>query len=1682
MSLDVDRDDTQNRSVVGLDQGLAGLVVQLRDLDGNIVAETTTDANGDYSFAVAEGAYTVRFPQVTGHQYAEKGVGSDATTDSDVFASGLTDVLHVRAGGSYQHIDASLQSTPYSDELNYTNDSSKGCIRGRLTFDVNGDDTESNGNGGWEAGVAGHRVQLLDVNGNVVAETLTGDGGQYRFDVWPGDYVVKFASLAGHEFAEFDRGGYAPADSDAYATGLTDVIHVGAGQAYANIDASYQAIRTDIDELTYTNTSTKGCIRGRLFNDVGGDNTEANSSASADAGLTGHRVQLLDIMGNVVAETTTGTNGAYRFDVAPGDYIVKFVLKGDFAFSAKDSGTDATRDSDVNADGMSRVIHLGAGQVYGDTDAGVHGTVQAVGTTTTTAPTTTVGSNGVTYTTITDADPDLQGRALGAELIVNGGFESHANAGKIGHWNYSSLTGWQVAGQASVIEVQTNDYSTGNTVGNSIVELDATAGKQEGIKQTFTVTEAGTYQISFDYGVRDYSPTDPTATEPWWYDSATNGITVLIDGKEVQIVGSGVDGNFTMGFQTRTFDLDLSKGTHTITFIEDGYRRESTDDGIGAELDNVSVRQVKTVVDTGTLSGTVYYDGDQDRVQDVGENGLGGQTVYLLRGDQSFVRDANGDYVTTQTDANGHYSFTGLAAGSYRAGFVDNDASADGGLNLSVSKINHRAPDGTDMFQSVAVAVKAGIETGNVNAGLIGTTADTVIKVCENDSFVRDFETNCQVMSEDVYFMVQDPICARLGRTGFDEAQTSGWNNSTTTAVPYYVFLEEPAETDLTFTVRLTVDPDKVAVGANGYAPDGFAYLTDQANEIDAPRYQEIEVTIPAGQTRSNALYIGTEAAGKNYTFGIEIDSVYNHDLNEMCERVQRVVTTPVAIDLNRDGEIGVTGETTSSDKTGATVGETVHFDMNADGVAERVEWFDGSGDGILIDNRDGGAFADMDGSRLFGDDNGRYTDGYHKLRAEFDSNGDGVINGSELNGLMLWVDDGDGKVEAGELQTLAAHSITEISGRVSTTLDSSGRELIRSSVTQDFEATGDVTYRLEGPDAALFTVDDEGNVSFIQAPDYENPLDQGRDNVYNVTQIRETDDPTCAPARENLRIEVCDKPSLGDTVWYDTNRNGVLDDGERGAAGVRVNLLQNGVVVATMVTDANGNYLFDDLEAGDYRVQFVAPSGYEFTTQASVGPEAANNDSDAREGGITGLITLSEGEHQRNVDAGLVTPDTCDAQLGDKVWLDANRNGIQDDGEAGVEDVTVTLYDQDGDVLATTVTDENGNYLFDELCAGTYSVGFGQTDGFIFTLSNAGDDAVDSDADPTSGRTGNYTLGVGESNLTVDAGLKLANQAPVACDDQAKTCADEALTVDVLANDRDADGDRLTITSVGGQAIREGQTVQVGGVNISLAGGQLVIDGEDAFAYLDIGQHATASFDYTVSDGRGGEASASLDVTFCGDANSVTSLFNSLPRLLDYQIVSGLQQSPLGSTGYDIRIVDSGDERFNGTVFDRAYCLSFEDPALSGADFGSAPTLGGTMFGAQTLAALDVFNINQTSSYNGQSAAANMDLINWIIAQDFENNAAGSQDGGFSGWEVQFAIWELTDNFSAMNAFAANAAFGSYADTQYILEQAAAHGENFEPGVGDVIGFIIDPNPASDLNSQPFIVGMNFESFDCLC
>ena len=182
-------------------------------------------------------------------------------------------------------------------------------------------------------------------------------------------------------------------------------------------------------------------------------------------------------------------------------------------------------------------------------------------------------------------------------------------------------------------------------------------------------------------------------------------------------------------------------------------------------------------------------------------------------------------------------------------------------------------------------------------------------------------------------------------------------------------------------------------------------------------------------------------------TLGLSIDDgtgkVETADL-DLC--VQKFDPhSPVAFDLNEDGRISTTGVSTAKDRVDTVVGETVMFDIDGDGTADEIEWIAADGDALLVDNRDGNALTDMDGVRLFGDEGGKYVNGYQKMSVLLDDDKDGVLVASEFDGLAFWFDDGDAIAEDGELIDVQAFGVSEIGTGYYQPENERGETLMRS-------------------------------------------------------------------------------------------------------------------------------------------------------------------------------------------------------------------------------------------------------------------------------------------------------------------------------------------------------------------------------------------------------------------------------------------------------------------------------------------------------------------------------------------------------------------------------------------------------------------------------------------------------------
>ncbi len=113
---------------------------------------------------------------------------------------------------------------------------------------------------------------------------------------------------------------------------------------------------------------------------------------------------------------------------------------------------------------------------------------------------------------------------------------------------------------------------------------------------------------------------------------------------------------------------------------------------------------------------------------------------------------------------------------------------------------------------------------------------------------------------------------------------------------------------------------------------------------------------------------------------------------------------------------------------------------------------------------------------------------------------------------------------------------------------------------------------------------------------------------------------------------------TLGDRVWVDQNNDGIRDLNEPRMGGVKVQAfnVNSQRLIRTTFTNANGEYVIDDLAKDNYYIKVTPPSGYTFTS-ANVGDEETDSDIDHSNGAnTTKIISTEPGEHLPNIDAGL--------------------------------------------------------------------------------------------------------------------------------------------------------------------------------------------------------------------------------------------------------------------------------------------------------------------------------------------------------------------------------------------------------------------------------------------------------------
>ncbi|BCK64758.1 hypothetical protein KAM330_37470 [Aeromonas hydrophila] len=258
------------------------------------------------------------------------------------------------------------------------------------------------------------------------------------------------------------------------------------------------------------------------------------------------------------------------------------------------------------------------------------------------------------------------------------------------------------------------------------------------------------------------------------------------------------------------------------------------------------------------------------------------------------------------------------------------------------------------------------------------------------------------------------------------------------------------------------------------------------------------------------------------------------------------------------------------------------------------------------------------------------------------------------------------------------------------------------------------------------------------------------------------------------------------------------------------------GSTVTLLVTDANGNQqtLITTVNPdGTFSVDVTTPLvDGSYTVTASVTDPAGNTGTATDDGSVDSTApsapqveiqdgadnVISANERENGVDVIIRLPG--DAKAGDRLDVDWNGDGVPDSSriltteDIGRTQVTLTI--------PTTDLPVNGPITVDA------------------TLT-----------DPV----GNTSPKGTDSSVV--------NAAPLPGDDQFTVAEDGTVAINVLGNDTDVDGDRLTITAINGQTIAEGGTVAISNGSVTLSNGQLIFTPAPDF-------NGNIAFEYTITDG----------------------------------------------------------------------------------------------------------------------------------------------------------------------------------------------------------------------------------------
>ena len=1274
-------DANKNGIQDGGDSPIPGVVVVLLDGNNSPIASTTTNASGFYSFTgLTPGVpYSVSFVTPANYTSTSAQVGGDDTKDSDASPiTGQTRSVTLAPGEFNPNLDAGF--IPKTAGL------------GDYVF------LDANKNGiqdGGDSPIPGVVVVLLDGNNTPIASTTTNASGFYSFTgLTPGvPYSVSFVTPANYTSTSAQVGGDDTKDSDASPiTGQTRSVTLAPGEFNPNLDAGFIPKTAGLGDYVFLDANKNGIQDG------------------GDSPIPGVVVVLLDGNNTPIASTTTNASGFYSFTgLTPGvPYSVSFVTPANYTSTSAQVGGDDTKDSDANPiTGQTRSVTLAPGEFNPNLDAGFIPKTAGLGD----YVFLDANKNGIQD----GGDSPIPG----VVVVLLDGNNSPIASTTTNASGFYSFTGLTPGVPYSVSFVTPANYtSTSAQVGGDDTK-DSDASPITG--QTRSVTLApGEFNPNLDAG---FIPKTAGLGDYVFLDANKNGIqdggdspipgvvVVLLDGNNTPIASTTTNASGFYSFTGLTPGVPYSVSfvtpanyTSTSAQVGGDDTKDSDANPITGQTRSVTLApgEFNPNLDAGFIPKTaglgdyVFLDANKNGIQDGGDSPIPGVVVVLLDGNNSPI-------ASTTTNASGFYSFTGLTPGvPYSVSFVTpaNYTSTSAQVGGDDTKDSDASPI-TGQTRSVTLA--PGEFNPNLDAGFIPKTAGLgdYVFLDANKNGIQDGGDS----------PIPGVVVVLLNGNNSPIASTttnaSGFYSFTglTPGVPYSVSFVTPANYTST----------SAQVGGDDTKDSDASPITGQTRSV----------TLAPGEFNPNldAGFIPKTAGLGDYVF---LDANKNGIQDGGDSPIPGVVVvlldgnnTPIAsTTTNASGFYSFTGLTPG-------VPYSVSFVTPANYTSTSAQV---GGDDTK----------DSDASPITGQ-----TRSVTLAPGEFNPNLDaGFIPKTAGLGDYVFLDANKNGIQDG--------GDSPIPGVVVVLLDGNNTP-IASTTTN---ASGFYSFTGLTPGVPY-------SVSFVTPANYTSTSAQvGGDDTKDSDAspiTGQTRSVTLAPGEFNPNLDAGFIPKtagLGDYVFLDANKNGIQDGGDSPIPGVVVVLLDgNNSPIASTTTNASGFYSFTGLTPGvPYSVSFVTPANYT-STSAQVGGDDTKDSDASPITGQTRSVTLAPGEFNPNLDAGFI-PKT--AGLGDYVFLDANKNGIQDGGDSPIPGVVVVLLDGNNSPIASTTTNASGFYSFTGLTPGVpYSVSFVTPANYTSTSAQVGgDDTKDSDASPITGQTRSVTLAPGEFNPNLDAGF----------------------------------------------------------------------------------------------------------------------------------------------------------------------------------------------------------------------------------------------------------------------------------------------------------------------------------------